>query len=83
MRERCNFLVSTYHSINCFDDEGKLDLQDLDRLITAALRDGIMDSRERRALGRILTRVSPSKLNADMRERLAELRTKYGISGLG
>lgn len=68
-------------SIHVFSDDGQLNLAELENLLAFALRDGIVDEDEKRVLGNILTRTERDGVDADVQARIAEVRSRYGLSG--
>lgn len=79
MTENRDYLEMTYKSINCFADDGKLDVKELDELLSIALRDGVVDDNERRVLGNIFNRLSDHDLDTQMKEKVAKLKTEYDL----
>jgi hypothetical protein len=77
--ESRDYLEMAYHSIQCFTNDGKLLLPELDQLVAIALKDGVVDDNEKRILQSIVSRLTPAELTAEMAGRIDELRTKYGI----
>ena len=56
-----------------------LDRTDLRTLEQLALRDGVVDSRERAVLSRIFDQIDVERLDALLREEIRTFREKYGI----
>lgn len=75
-KEKRDYLELTYRSINCFANDGKLDVYELDRLIAIAMKDGIIDANEKRVLENIIGRLTPSELSAEMNQKVNALRAK-------
>jgi hypothetical protein len=78
-KENRDYLEITYHSINCFADDGKLDVSELNELVSIALRDGVVDDNEKRVLNNIIKRLNAAELTPEMMARIGDLRKKYGI----
>jgi hypothetical protein len=78
-KENRDYLEVTYHSINCFADDGKLDISELNELVGIALRDGVVDDNEKRVLNNIIKRLNAAELTPEMMARIGDLRKKYGI----
>jgi len=77
MSESRDYLEMTFKSINCFSNDGKLDVSELDSIVAIALRDGVVDDNEKRVLGGIISRLSVDELTEMMQEKVTELRGKY------
>lgn len=79
MTERRDYLEMTFHSINCFSDDGQLDLHELNQIVEIALKDGIVDDNEKRVLSNIIGRLNESELEGDLLARVYELKATHGI----
>lgn len=77
--ENRDYLEMTFHSINCFANDGTLCVDELDQIVTIALRDGVVDDNEKRVLGNIIARLSPNELQGDLKKRVDEIRQSYGF----
>ncbi|AFU98230.1 hypothetical protein [Simiduia agarivorans] len=66
-------------SIECFTNDGKLDADELGKLIALAERDGVITQEEISVLTSIIKRIKPEEVTADMRARLKALGNKFGI----
>ena len=66
-------------SIRIFANDGTIDHQELDQLLTLALRDGELDAEEKRVLNSIFSRAEESGLSASVRQRMRDAREKHGI----
>lgn len=66
-------------SINVFLDDGRMDLEELERLLGLALRDGVVDEDEKRVLGNIFRRAEEAGVSAEVRQRIAEARRRHDI----
>ncbi|QGX38507.1 hypothetical protein [Permianibacter aggregans] len=75
-KEKRDYLELTYRSINCFANDGKLDVHELDRLIAIAMKDGVIDANEKRVLENIIGRLTPSELSAEMSQKVNALRAQ-------
>jgi hypothetical protein len=78
-KESRDYLEMAYRSIQCFGDDGKLSVADLDQIVSIAMRDGVVDENEKRVLIAIFKRLTPSELTPAMLARIAELRKKLGM----
>ena len=43
MSESRDYLEMTFHSINCFANDGTLDVEELTQIVDIALKDGVVD----------------------------------------
>jgi hypothetical protein len=68
-------------SIHVFSDDGRLDLVELEKLLALALRDEVVDEDEKRVLGNILIRAERDGVAAEVQTKIAEVRSRYGLSG--
>ncbi|TBU94495.1 hypothetical protein [Phytopseudomonas dryadis] len=71
-------LEMAFRSIQCFADDGRLDVHELASLLELAERDGVIDDNEIRVLTRIIARIKPEELDPPMRDKLAEIGRKIG-----
>ena len=65
--------------LRVFARDETLDEEDLRALEEMALRDGVVDSRERAVLARIFDRIDLERLDAPLREEIRLFREKRGI----
>jgi len=80
MSEECrDYLELAFRSIQCFADDGKLDVQELEELMEIALKDGVIDDNEKRVLANIFDRLTPAELTRDMQQKVEEIKAKHGI----
>ncbi len=77
MNESRDYLEMTFHSINCFSDDGRLDISELNKIVDIALKDGVVDENEKRVLKNIISRLSHEELHGEMKDRIEQLRTEY------
>ncbi|MZR61538.1 hypothetical protein [Alcanivorax sp. DP30] len=77
--ESRDYLEMTFRSINCFSDDGKLDVNELDSLVEIAMRDGAIDDNEKRVLRNIIDRLTDAELTDDMQARVQGLQEQHGI----
>jgi len=66
-------------SIQCFTDDGTLDMGELDFLLGLALRDNKVDDEEKRVLGNIFKEVKRNEVRPVVWERIQEVKKNYGI----
>jgi hypothetical protein len=79
MAENKDYLELAYRSIQCFSNDGKLLLPELNQLVDIALKDGVVDDNEKRVLRAILRRLNQAELSPPMLARIQELQKKYGL----
>lgn len=78
MSEPRDYLEMSFRSIQCFANDGRLDVQELSSLLQIAERDGVIDDNEIRVLKNIIARIKPEELDQAMRDKLAEVAKKVG-----
>jgi hypothetical protein len=76
MTESRDYLELSFRSIQCFTNDGKLDANELGKLIELAERDGVIDQNEIRVLQNIVARIKPHEVDAAMKQKLQELNDK-------
>ena len=76
MKEQHSHLEIAITSIACFQDDGRLDVSELDKLVSIAERDGVIDPEEARVLDSIINRLEPAELDAVMLARVDVLRER-------
>lgn len=77
--ESRDYLEMSYRSIQCFTNDGKLLVSELDEIVSIALKDGVVDDNEKRVLGSIIKKLVPSELTPGMVGRIAQLRQQFGL----
>ncbi len=77
MTESRDYLEMTFHSINCFADDGKLDVNELNQILAIALKDGVVDDNEKRVLANIIGRLKDEELNEEMLSKVEEIKAEY------
>lgn len=77
MSENRDYLEMTFHSINCFADDGTLDAKELQQILNIALKDGVMDDNEKRVLANIIGRLNDAELDGELLAKVEEIRTVY------
>ena len=78
MSESKDYLEMSFRSIECFANDGKLDAEELGKILEIAERDGEIDQNEMRVLRNIISKIKPEEVDAAMKEKLAEISQKIG-----
>ncbi|WP_296271677.1 hypothetical protein [Pseudomonas sp. UBA6323] len=78
MSEPRDYLEMSFRSIQCFSNDGRLDVQELGELLTIAERDGVIDDNEIRVLKKIIAHLKPEEIDPAMRDKIAEVAKKIG-----
>ncbi|AMR66124.1 MULTISPECIES: hypothetical protein [Pseudomonadaceae] len=78
MLEPRDYLEMTFRSIQCFANDGRLDVHELGALLDIAERDGAIDDNEIRVLKKIIAQIKPEEIDQAMRDKLAEVAKKIG-----
>jgi hypothetical protein len=78
-KESRDYLEMTYHSIQCFSNDGVLLVPELDELVAIALKDGVVDDNEKRVLKSILSKLTEAELTPEMVARISQLRVKFDL----
>ena len=79
MQESRDYLEMAFRSIQCFADDGKLLVHELDSLVDIARRDGVVDANEKRILQGIIARLNPAELTEAMNAKITSLRTELQL----
>ncbi|HLL81950.1 MAG TPA: hypothetical protein VK420_04840 [Longimicrobium sp.] len=66
-------------SVRVFANDGRLDLGELEHLLSVAMRDGSMNDDERRVLGNIFQRVGEHEVTPAVWARMGEIRALHGF----
>ncbi|MCC2639022.1 MAG: hypothetical protein K0Q68_2741 [Moraxellaceae bacterium] len=77
-KEGRDYLEMSFRAIRLFADDGTFSVRDLQEIIDIALRDGEIDTNEKRVLGGILGRLRPEELTPEMQRKLESLEQKLG-----
>ena len=78
MLEPRDYLEMTFRSIQCFANDGRLDVHELGALLDIAERDGAIDDNEIRVLKKIIAQIKPEEIDQAMRDKLADVAKKIG-----
>jgi len=68
-----------YCAERVFDDDGTLDMAELNLLLGLVLRDRVMDDDERKLLAEVFGRVTADDVEPRVWHRICQLRSRYGI----
>ncbi|MCZ4306047.1 hypothetical protein O4G98_15035 [Zoogloeaceae bacterium G21618-S1] len=79
IQENRDYLELAFRSIECFSNDGKLDVRELQKLVDVVLRDGLVDDNEKRVLRSILRRLTTAELTPEMLARIESVRAQTGI----
>ena len=77
MSESRDYLEMTFHSINCFANDGALDLNELQQILKIALKDGVVDDNEKRVLANIINRLNETELDSELLSKVEEIKAAY------
>ena len=77
MHENRDYLEMTFHSINCFANDGKLDVNELRQIVNIALKDGVVDDNEKRVLSNIINRLNQAELDGELLAKVEEVKSTY------
>ncbi len=72
-----DYLELTYQSIQCFANDGKLLVDELEELLTIALRDGVVDDDEKRVLTNIFSKLNAEELTNAMQDKISTIKKQY------
>ena len=78
-KESRDYLEMSFRSIECFANDGKLSVAELEEIFEIALKDGVVDDNEKRVLNNIFNRLTPAELTEEMTAKIADIRVKYQI----
>ncbi len=76
MKEPRDYLEMSFRSIECFSNDGKLDADELGKILDIAEKDGVIDHNEIRVLNNIISRIKPEEVDAAMQAKLNEIMAK-------
>ncbi len=79
MTEGNDYLEMTFRSIDCFANDGRLDVDELNQILDIALRDGMVDENEKRVLRNIISRLATKDLTASMKVRVGEISQQLDL----
>lgn len=76
---RTSHIDIAVESISCFANDGTLDSGEVRRLVSLAMRDGVMDDDEKRVLKNIFSKVSDSELSHETIALIKDVKAKYSF----
>jgi hypothetical protein len=76
MKEARDYLEMSFRSIQSFSNDGKLDANELGKILEIAEKDGKIDNNEMRVLQNIIARIKPHEVNDAMRAKMMEISEK-------
>ena len=68
-----------FRTMQCFSDDGKLDVNELDQIVQIALQDGVVDEQEKNVLKNIIFNLTSKDLTPDMWHRVEQLVAHYKL----
>lgn len=77
--ESRDYLEMTYRAIQCFSNDGKLRVAELEEIVAIAMQDGVVDANEKRVLASIIKKLNPGELTPEMVERISQLQQQHGL----
>jgi hypothetical protein len=69
-----------YSFLRVFANNGTIDADELAMLERLAMRDGVIDDRERSVLANILARVTPETVTAEVWESIEQFKARHDIT---
>jgi hypothetical protein len=78
-KENRDYLEMAFRSIECFTDDGTLQVAELQRIVDIALRDGVVDDNERRILRSLVGKLKPAELTPEMSVAIATMRERCAL----
>lgn len=79
MNKSNDFLEMSFRSMNCFANDGTLDLHELNEIVAIALKDGVVDDNEKRVLANIISKLNAKELMGELADRVEQLRAEYSF----
>ncbi len=68
-----------FRTIQCFTDDGRLDVEELNQIVEIALRDGTVDDEEKTVLRNIIFNLTSRDLTTEMWARVEQLIAHYRL----
>lgn len=72
-------LAIAIQAIDAFASNGKLDAEELQKMLDTALADGEINADERRVLAKVIGHATGSGLDADTIALIAQIKSRHGI----
>ena len=72
--------IMQYSFLTIFANDGTIDGDELSMLTRLALRDGVVDDREREVLSRIFSRVAPETVTPAVWDEICRFKAEHGIT---
>ncbi len=79
MSELSSHLEIAVASISCFSNDGTLDAGEVKYLLGIAMRDGVMDSEEKRVLKNVFSKIGPADVDAGTWKLITEIKEKHNF----
>ena len=79
MKESSTSVEMVFRTIQCFSDDGVLDADELDEIVSIAMTDGVLDDKERRVLKEIIMNLSSKDLTPALWERVEQLVERFRL----
>lgn len=77
MTKKNDHLEMAFRSISCFSNDGKLDVHELNEIVSIALKDGVVDENEKRVLSSIVAKLNAEELVGELADKVTQLRAEY------
>jgi dUTPase len=71
-----------FRTIQCFTDDGVLDVEELDQIVAIALADGVVDDAERKVLKSIIYNLTSKDLTPELWKRVEQLVSVYKLDSV-
>ena len=68
-----------FRTIQCFSNDGMLDVNELDQIVKVAMHDGVVDSEEKKVLKQIIFNLTSKDLTPELWNRVEQLVEHYGL----
>jgi len=68
-----------FRTIQCFTNDGRLDVNELDQIVKIALQDGVVDDEEKKVLKQIIFNLTSRDLTPDLWDRVEQVVKHYGL----
>jgi len=68
-----------FRTMQCFSDDGKLDVIELDQIVKIALEDGVVDEDEKTVLKNIIFNLTSKDLTPELWHRVEQLVAHYKL----